>query len=439
MFQQHPARALLDARRHEQRQAPCREVLPVADTAARAQGARAHVGARTDPHRQQGIDARLRQPHPIGVGHSHRRTQPGTQNRLLALRPRPHRPGLIGAGDHARRGAAGTEDLYPAAQPIERLHARVVHDGAVAAERPDAQRIERGGRGSPACWRIDQQQRLPVAAQARRYQQGRQSQVALARQRRDAQQVEAGDALQRKQPGAAAGGADDVVVGERRAVIPVGIGERVADRDATGSAGGAIRALRGNRTRHAHQARSEQQVGDEAAGSGHHRHAPIDLLVFHQLRAGGAHALHHQIEAVALGAAQAVIVHRGAQVLARAGIHGHQLELAPARRQAEGRRARAVGDAHDQCLATTILEELLDRVGEGRGLPQAAEVPLELTEARGAQRLVDRPLEGAADESGDSGGHALNRVFGAALLYEFYAGRGAIGHSSASWDLPVRL
>jgi len=24
-------------------------------------------------------------------------------------------------------------------------------------------------------------------------------------------------------------------------------------------------------------------------------------------------------------------------------------------------------------------------------------------------------------------------------LYEFYAGRGAIGHSSASWDLPVRL
>src|SRR2546430_8135220 len=28
-----------------------------------------------------------------------------------------------------------------------------------------------------------------------------------------------------------------------------------------------------------------------------------------------------------LGAVQAVIVHRGAQVLARAGIHGHQLEL----------------------------------------------------------------------------------------------------------------
>src|SRR6266853_2047904 len=44
MFQQHPARALLDARRHEQRQSPCREVLPVADTAARAERARAHAG-----------------------------------------------------------------------------------------------------------------------------------------------------------------------------------------------------------------------------------------------------------------------------------------------------------------------------------------------------------------------------------------------------------
>src|SRR5256885_8723680 len=51
-------------------------------------------------------------------------------------------------------------------------------------------------------------------------------------------------------------------------------------------------------------------------------------------------SLHHQIEAVALGAVQPVIVHRGAQVLARAGIHGHQPQLAPARRQGEGRRAR---------------------------------------------------------------------------------------------------
>jgi hypothetical protein len=30
-------------------------------------------------------------------------------------------------------------------------------------------------------------------------------------------------------------------------------------------------------------------------------------------------------------------------------------------------------------------------------------------------------------------------VVRAALLCEFYAGRGAVGHSSASWDLPARL
>ena len=45
MFQQHPARALLDAGRHEQREPPCREVPPVRGPAARAQGARAHAGA----------------------------------------------------------------------------------------------------------------------------------------------------------------------------------------------------------------------------------------------------------------------------------------------------------------------------------------------------------------------------------------------------------
>jgi len=45
MFQQHPARALLDAGRHEQREPSCREVPPVRGAAARAQGARAQAGA----------------------------------------------------------------------------------------------------------------------------------------------------------------------------------------------------------------------------------------------------------------------------------------------------------------------------------------------------------------------------------------------------------
>jgi hypothetical protein len=66
-------------------------------------------------------------------------------------------------------------------------------------------------------------------------------------------------------------------------------------------------------------------------------------------------------------------------------------------------------------------------------------VLLELDEARDGQGLVDGTLERTANESDDSGRHALDRVIRAALLCELYAGRGAVGHSCASWDLPARL
>src|SRR5437667_223797 len=141
----------------------------------------------------------------------------------------------------------------------------------------------------------------------------------------------------------------------------------------------------------------------------------------------------------ALGAVQAVIVHRGAQVLARAGVQRHEPQLRSSGGKVDGRRAGAVGDAHDERLAAAVLEELLDRVGDRRRLPQPAEVPLELPEAADGEHLVDRPLESAADEGGDSGGHALDGVTVAAFLYEFYAGRLANGHSGLSWHLPARL
>src|SRR5207302_525957 len=80
---------------------------------------------------------------------------PRTQDRLLALGRRPDRPGLIGPSDHARGGAARAEGLDAAAQSVESLHARVVHDGAVAAEGPAPERIEGGARRGPRGRRIE--------------------------------------------------------------------------------------------------------------------------------------------------------------------------------------------------------------------------------------------------------------------------------------------
>ena len=440
VLEQHPARALLDAGRDEQRESPRREILPVRSAApSRGEDARAHAVARPDAHGQERIHARLREARTLCLAHGDRRTQPRTQDRLLALGRRPDRPGLVGPSDHARGGAARAEDLDAAAQSVESLHARVVHDGAVAAEGPAPERIEGGARRGPGGRRIEQHQGLAVAAQARRDQQRREADIPLTRQWRNAQHVEARDPLQREQPGGGARRPDDVVVGERRPVVTVGIGERVPDRYTTGSAGGAIRALPRNLLRHAHQARLQQHFGHVARAIRQHRNPAVDLLVLDQLRARCAHPLYHQVEAVALGAVQAVIVHRGAQVLARAGIQRHEPQLRSSGGKGDGRRAGAVGDAHDERLAAAVLEELLDRVGDRRRLPQPAEVPLELAEAADGEHLVDRPLESAADEGGDSGGHALDGVTVAAFLYEFYAGRLANGHSGLSWHLPARL
>ena len=87
----------------------------------------------------------------------------------------------------------------------------------------------------------------------------------------------------------------------------------------------------------------------------------------------------------------------------------------------------AVGDTHDDGAAAAVLEELLDRVGNGRGLPQAAEHVLEFGEARDRDRPVHRPLEGAADEGGDCGWQARDDRLGPGSR-ELQAGRTAFNH-----------
>jgi len=114
MFQQHPARGLLRCRATNSASRLSR-VLPVADTAARGACAGSR-GART-LRPTAGYSRPPAPAHPIASPHRHRRTQPGTQNRLSLRARRPTRAGLIGARDHGPPRRAGTEGLYPAAQP----------------------------------------------------------------------------------------------------------------------------------------------------------------------------------------------------------------------------------------------------------------------------------------------------------------------------------
>src|SRR5215217_7132309 len=98
------------------------------------------------------------------------------------------------------------------------------------------------------------------------------------------------------------------------------------------------------------------------------------------------------------------------------------------RRQSQRWRAGAIGHPHDIRTRTAVLEELLHGIREGRWLPQTAEELLELREARYEDRPADRPLQGAADKSGNAGRHAVDRVVRPTLLQNFDAGDAAHAH-----------
>ena len=72
----------------------------------------------------------------------------------------------------------------------------------------------------------------------------------------------------------------------------------------------------------------------------------------------------------------------------------------------------AAHDADDDRFLAAVLEELVDGVRQGRGLPQSTEQLLVLGEALDARRFADRPFERTADEGGDGCGSALKRQVG---------------------------
>ena len=141
------------------------------------------------------------------------------------------------------------------------------------------------------------------------------------------------------------------------------------------------------------------------------------------LGAGRAHALDHEVEAVVLVVADAVVVDGGTEELARAGRERLEHQRAIARLQRERAAARAVRDAHDDGRATAVLEVLLDGIGKGRGLPEAAEDPLELVESGDAHRPVDGSAQAAADEGRDGRRRFRDRLPRAGFFLNLDAGQ----------------
>ena len=87
-----------------------------------------------------------------------------------------------------------------------------------------------------------------------------------------------------------------------------------------------------------------------------------------------------------------------------------------AARQADRRGRTAVDDAHDDRLATAVVEILLDGIAEHARLPEAAKDLVELGGVADTDRLVDRPAQGAADETGRGGRQPEDGLIGARRL-----------------------
>ncbi len=204
--------------------------------------------------------------------------------------------------------------------------------------------------------------------------------------------------------------ANDVVVRQRCTVVAVGFGDCVANAGSAQAARGAVRPLRGDLSEDSHQPGLRQHDGDVSTRLRQYRGATEDLLILDELGSGRAHTLHDEIEPVGLAVLDAVVVDGRPQVLTRAGVQSDELQQRGARGQCDRRRVRSIDDAHDVGAPTAVLEELLDGVGQGGWLPQAAEMLLEFAEARDHDRLIHRPLQRAADEGGDGRWRTVDRA-----------------------------
>ena len=247
-FEARPARAALDAVDRQQ--------LPSTERQQRAFGAapratrerlegRSAGNARADG--MQGIDTLRRQPLAVGIRQQLQR--PRARDAAGSARRAGH-PTASGAHPSAparpRPTRCWRNGSIAAPQPVEGLHARETEERGITLEREFAQAVQGVLARLPRGGRIDDEQRAVVAAELRRDQQDAGSDVAITRRRRHAEKMQVFDAAQREQASAALGRADQVVIGERRTIVTVGIRIDVTNRV---TRAGAERAL-GTRSRH---------------------------------------------------------------------------------------------------------------------------------------------------------------------------------------------
>ncbi len=413
-LEQHPARAGLDAL-HEQQP-------PALRGQQQALGARCGA-ARERPKRQrarhgrtqrlQRVDAVGRESLALGVGEHALRTGAEAQRQLVVGAGLVRRALPVEARKRSGHRTAVGEGLGTTAQPVERDDPRKAQQRVLGAEIELAQPAQDVVARVPSGRRIHDEHRAPLPAQARRHHQRAHAHVAVALEWRDADEVQVVHLCQREQPRPRLRRADHVVVGERQAVVAVGVGVDVADRVARAGAVGLVRSVRGHGAAHAHQLRVLERGRHEARRAGDHRQATEDLLVLDALGAVGAHALHDEVEAVGLVRPDVVVVDRGAQHLARARAERRERERLGAAGQRDGRRRAAVDHADDQGRAAAVLEELLDGIGQRAGLPQSAEDAVELGEAADRDRAIGRAAQRAADEGSHGGGPAEDGAIGA--------------------------
>ena len=111
-----------------------------------------------------------------------------------------------------------------------------------------------------------------------------------------------------KSPVARRRGADDVVIGERAAIVAVRVGEGVTDPRAAGP-DGTVRTLCRKRLERADQTRLRQKIGETAAGGVWTQGgAAVDLLILDELRARRTDPLDDQVEAIGIALGNAVVV-----------------------------------------------------------------------------------------------------------------------------------
>src|SRR6185437_5950007 len=135
-----------------------------------------------------------------------------------------------------------------------------------AAKRPRPHALESLSRRGPGCRRVDNEDGISLPTIPGRNEKRAEAQIVLPRERRYAQEVEALDCVQRKHAGAGSRRADDVVIGQRTAVIPICIGKGIADRRASGTRRGAVRTLRRQWLDGAGEARLQQEIREVPAG-----------------------------------------------------------------------------------------------------------------------------------------------------------------------------